>query len=283
VVGDLCRTTLRIRVVAAVLNSLLSGAALSQTLTLKCPESALSLIVLASYLFVVGPVPEKIAWRGYVLSVLQRSRTALVASLVLGLAWAIWHVPLFLIEGNISARARGWLGGILALPDRTAPAVRTPDMGCGQHTAEHVRSDPHALLGELRRGAHYASAVGREPTCVLDHFQSGGSGRLLGTSDADQARLTGGQPGRVSDAERQFNQRFGYHLIRWCCARRTCVCLPRSLSQRYSSGTAWNLLRRPRGRLPRFVYCIDVPRKVPPVFVTVAVDPCTNVGIWGFR
>ena len=47
-----------------------------------------------------GPLPEEMAWRGYVLDGLQARWNALIASLILGIAWTLWHLPLFLIEGS---------------------------------------------------------------------------------------------------------------------------------------------------------------------------------------
>jgi membrane protease YdiL (CAAX protease family) len=45
---------------------------------------------------------EEIGWRGYVLPRLQARHNALVASLILGGIWALWHVPKFMAPGNTS-------------------------------------------------------------------------------------------------------------------------------------------------------------------------------------
>ncbi len=48
--------------------------------------------------FIYGPLPEELGWRGYVLNQLQARYNALVSSLILGTIWALWHLPLFFIK-----------------------------------------------------------------------------------------------------------------------------------------------------------------------------------------
>ena len=58
------------------------------------------------FVLLLGPLPEEIGWRGYLLDRLQLRFSALGASLLLGAAWFAWHGPLFFVTGYY-ARAGG--------------------------------------------------------------------------------------------------------------------------------------------------------------------------------
>jgi len=59
---------------------------------------------------------EEVGWRGFALARLQARKSALTSALLIGAAWAAWHLPLFAFAGGLSsmgiAGAAGWLFSI---------------------------------------------------------------------------------------------------------------------------------------------------------------------------
>ena len=54
------------------------------------------LIFIFIYIFLLGgPLQEEYGWRGYALERLQVRYNAFTSSLIMGIAWVIWHLPLF--------------------------------------------------------------------------------------------------------------------------------------------------------------------------------------------
>jgi uncharacterized protein len=78
-------------------------------------------VVVVFYLF-FGPIPEEMGWRGYALDRLQAKMGPWAGSLLLGLFWGLWHLPLFFLGGSFqNTLAIGtigfWLffGGVLSV------------------------------------------------------------------------------------------------------------------------------------------------------------------------
>src|SRR5919107_6205863 len=71
-------------------NALLGSPAIS----LNVPLLA-AVITLAFHIFPGSALGEEIGWRGYALPRLQARRSALSASLIVGVFWAFYHLPLF--------------------------------------------------------------------------------------------------------------------------------------------------------------------------------------------
>ena len=70
-----------------------------------------SILPYAVLILLFGPLPEELGWRGYALDGLQARWNAVEASLILGVVWAVWHVPLFFMIGTYQAEL-----GVLTLP-----------------------------------------------------------------------------------------------------------------------------------------------------------------------
>ena len=70
------------------------------------PAAAVPAVVFAT--FIRGGLEEP-GWRGLALPVLQRSTGAFWASIAIGIVWALWHVPLFLMPGSSQAGTPFWL------------------------------------------------------------------------------------------------------------------------------------------------------------------------------
>lgn len=65
-------------------------------------DGMLFITQLASFLplLILGPLSEEIGWRGYALDRLQTKWNPLVSSLIVGLVWGLWHLPLFYMVGT---------------------------------------------------------------------------------------------------------------------------------------------------------------------------------------
>jgi membrane protease YdiL (CAAX protease family) len=53
----------------------------------------------------LGPIGEEFGWRGLFLPLLQRRFSPFWSSIILGVIWAIWHAPAFLMSGTVQS---GW-------------------------------------------------------------------------------------------------------------------------------------------------------------------------------
>jgi membrane protease YdiL (CAAX protease family) len=53
--------------------------------------------LIGAFIYTLG---EELGWRAYALPRLQQHRSALVAALVIGVLWGLWHVPTFIAQGH---------------------------------------------------------------------------------------------------------------------------------------------------------------------------------------
>ena len=63
--------------------------------------------------FLDAGLGEELGWRGFLLPRLQARYSALVSSLIIGIVWGLWHLPLFMLEGMSPTYEFGQAIGIL--------------------------------------------------------------------------------------------------------------------------------------------------------------------------
>ena len=80
----------------ALLLGILAGAEVPELFWVTNPLLIISYFV--QFLLFSGPLQEEFGWRGYALDRFQVRFNALISSIILGLIWGLWHLPLFWIE-----------------------------------------------------------------------------------------------------------------------------------------------------------------------------------------
>jgi membrane protease YdiL (CAAX protease family) len=83
-------------VVSTVLYALFSGSPLA--LKLAQPVYMFVPLFIMKFLLDAG-LGEELGWRGFLLPRLQARHNALVSSIIIGVVWGLWHLPLFMLEG----------------------------------------------------------------------------------------------------------------------------------------------------------------------------------------
>lgn len=66
-------------------------------------------------LTIFAGVGEEFGWRGFALPRLQVRHNALVSSLIVGLIWGTWHIPLFFTPGTVQSAWRAEAGLIIPI------------------------------------------------------------------------------------------------------------------------------------------------------------------------
>jgi uncharacterized protein len=60
-------------------------------------------VMVIGFVLLAGPLSEEFGWRGYAQPRLRRVLSPVPTAVLLGLVWAGWHVPLFLLTGTTQA------------------------------------------------------------------------------------------------------------------------------------------------------------------------------------
>lgn len=74
---------------------------LSLTVTIAAPQGDLSFFAIFGFAInFFANTCEEIGWRGFALPRLQKRHNALIATLIVGILWGLWHLPLVFLVGN---------------------------------------------------------------------------------------------------------------------------------------------------------------------------------------
>jgi membrane protease YdiL (CAAX protease family) len=112
-----------------------------------------------------GPLGEELGWRGFALPRMQERWGGLVAALVLGGIWAVWHLPAFLIPGLPQHEIPFWAffvsvvsASVLmtAVVNKASGSV-LPAMQ--MHWADNQFSDLHPAVAPYTAGAFALAAI----------------------------------------------------------------------------------------------------------------------------
>lgn len=80
--------------------SIVSEVTWSESLPAPFTEPLMSTIILLLILSVTDGIGEELGWRGFAMPHMLQRSSAVFASLLLGVLWAAWHLPLFWTEGS---------------------------------------------------------------------------------------------------------------------------------------------------------------------------------------
>jgi uncharacterized protein len=88
---------------------------LGLSVTIPVPPVELSVyVIFGGAVNFFGNACEEIGWRGFALPHLQRRHNALLATLIVGMLWGLWHLPLIFLGGPMSEYPFLWFISIVA-------------------------------------------------------------------------------------------------------------------------------------------------------------------------
>ena len=79
-----------------LLSSAILGIAILRGAPASLQFSPISPLLLVVFVMVVG---EELGWRGYAQPMLERTRSPMIAALIVGVLWGLWHLPTFILPG----------------------------------------------------------------------------------------------------------------------------------------------------------------------------------------
>jgi membrane protease YdiL (CAAX protease family) len=83
-----------------LLTFLLTGIELDASPLMEMLQNPGVLVTTVIFVFIFGPFSEELGWRDYALDWLQARYSAFVSSVILGVIWWAWHLPLLAVVGS---------------------------------------------------------------------------------------------------------------------------------------------------------------------------------------
>jgi membrane protease YdiL (CAAX protease family) len=89
-----------ISLLAALVVTLQGSTGIEPEIITQFIQQPLLIVPMVIWWLIFGPLIEEPGWRGYGLDGLQARHSALLSSLIIGAVWALWHLPLFWLDGT---------------------------------------------------------------------------------------------------------------------------------------------------------------------------------------
>jgi membrane protease YdiL (CAAX protease family) len=86
---------------AALVHAALGGKLGPSPVSGHLPMAAANLVLI---LLLGGPLGEEFGWRGYAWPAMRARHSWRTSSLIIGVVWGLWHLPLFFIAGTLQSR-----------------------------------------------------------------------------------------------------------------------------------------------------------------------------------
>ena len=84
----------------------------------RLPSHMPSIYIFPLYILLMvflGGGQEEVGWRGYILPLLEKKYGLIIGSLILGIIWAIWHIPLWFVPGTTQAYMNFFVFTLMAI------------------------------------------------------------------------------------------------------------------------------------------------------------------------
>jgi len=135
--------------IPAIVSVYLTGLITGNAFNLGSLPPLVSVIPMIVVLTILAGFGEEYGWRGYLMPKLMNGQNAVVASLIVGLAWGVWHMPLFFTPGSVQQEWAAQAGMFSAIAGYTLFCI----VWSVQYAWIYVHSKGSVLLAAIFHGA----------------------------------------------------------------------------------------------------------------------------------